>query len=294
MSAGLITERVMDEMTTVDRGLPMARLREISHVALDMDGTIYCGSSMFPFTKGFLQRMERLGIGYSFLTNNSSKNRGEYVAKLADMGLEVRPDQIHSSTDATLAHLRVHYGEGRKLFVIGTESMKEDVRQAGFPIVTGDEEPEVVLVAFDTNPSYTDLCKAAWWISRGLPYLATHPDMVCPTDQPTVIIDCGAICEMLRAATGRTPDVVPGKPSAGMLTALCEQHGISASQLAMVGDRLYTDIEMARRTGALGVLVLTGEATLEDVQKEEQRPDLVLENIGALGEWLEKARSSDA
>lgn len=289
----MTTQGAAGGMTAVEGADAMVRLRGITHVALDMDGTIYCGSSIFPFTEDFLLRMERLGIGCSFLTNNSSKSRADYVAKLAGMGLEVLPDQIHSSTDATLAHLRAHYGEGRKLFVIGTESMKGEVRQAGFPVVSGDEEPEAVLVAFDTDPSYADLCKAAWWISRGLPYLATHPDMVCPTDQPTVMIDCGAICEMLRAATGRSPDVVPGKPSAGMLTALCVRNGISASQLAMVGDRLYTDIEMARRTGALGVLVLTGEATLEDVRKEEHRPDLVLENIAVLGEWLEKARSSD-
>jgi NagD protein len=265
------------------------RLAGIRHVALDMDGTIYCGSTLFSYTIPFLQKLDRLEIGYSFLTNNSSRNRRDYASKLEGMGLSVDESCIHSSTDAALAFLKSRHGLGRKLFVIGTRSMKAVVEEAGYSIVTGDEEPEIVLVAYDIDPAFGDLCKAAWWIRKGLPYYATHPDMVCPTDQETVMLDCGAVCELLRAGTGRAPDEVLGKPAGAMLEGLSQRTGIPIEQFAMVGDRLYTDIEMARRTGALGVLVLSGEATVTDVEMAEYRPDLVLDSIEVLGDLLEKA-----
>jgi HAD superfamily hydrolase (TIGR01450 family) len=267
------------------------RLAGIRHVALDMDGTIYCGSVLFPFTTSFLKRLDRLGIGYSFLTNNSSKSRRDYIARLEAMGLSVGEDRVHSSTDAALEFLKSRHGVGRKLFVIGTRSMKTEVEEAGFSVVSGDEKPEIVLVAYDTDPAFGELCKAAWWIRKGLPYYATHPDMVCPTDQETVMLDCGAVCEMLRAGSGRAPDEVLGKPAGSMLEGLSQRTGVPIERFAMVGDRLYTDIEMARRTGALGVLVLTGEATLTDVERAEHRPDLVLDSIEVLGDLLEEARN---
>jgi ribonucleotide monophosphatase NagD (HAD superfamily) len=135
------------------------------------------------------------------------------------------------------------------------------------------------------------LCRAAWWISQGKLFVATNPDRVCPTDQPTVLVDCGSICSCLQTATGRAPDRVLGKPDPAMIRGILHRHSLSAQQLAMVGDRLYTDMEMARRAGALGVLVLTGETTESAAREWSPEPDwIVVKDLAEFGARLKAAR----
>ncbi len=266
------------------------RLRRIRLVALDMDGTIYCGERLFPFTLPFLRQLGDLSVSFSFLTNNSSKSAVDYAAKLARLGIEVEVEQVHTSTHATLSHLAAALPEVRRVFLIGTDSMAAEVRAVGYVPVGGEDEPDAVLVGFDPAPDFSRLCKAAYWIKRGKPFIATHPDKVCPTDQPTVLLDCGSVCAMLECATGRRPDAIPGKPDAAMLLELGRKLGLPPEALAMAGDRLYTDMEMARRAGALGVLVLTGEATREQALEHDTPPDLVLPDLAAFGGLLQAAR----
>jgi HAD superfamily hydrolase (TIGR01450 family) len=266
------------------------RLGKIRHVALDMDGTIYRGGTLFTFTNPFLALLSDLGIGYTFLTNNSSKSVNDYVRHLRKLGIDASTDQVYTSTQASIEYLREEMPIVRRLFVLGTLSMRIELESAGF-VVTAEcpnDEPDAVLVGFDTDLNYSRLCRAAYWINQGKPFLASHPDRVCPTDEATVLVDCGAICEALREATGRCPDAVLGKPNPRMLRGLLHRHGLLPENLAMVGDRLYTDIEMARRTGALGVLVLSGEATMDDASKEQTSPDIVALNIEEFGELLSK------
>jgi NagD protein len=266
------------------------KLRNIRHVALDMDGTIYCGDQLFGCTPGFLQQLRDLGISFSFLTNNSSRSARDYVAKLEHLGLSVDPASVHISTHATLAYLRKSLPAARRIFLVGTESMREEVAAAGYQVVNLRQEPDLVLVGFDPDPDFAQIGKAAFWITNGKPFVATHPDRICPTNLPTVLLDCGSVCAMLREATGRVPSAVLGKPEPAMLLHLSEQLGIEPGHMAMVGDRIYTDIEMARRTGALGVLVLSGEATLKDASDCEHAPDLVLRDVGDFGALLKSVR----
>jgi len=138
--------------------------------------------------------------------------------------------------------------------------------------------------------TYSRLCRAAWWIKCGKPYVATNPDWVCPTDQPTVLVDCGSICAALEKATGRKPDVTLGKPQPEMLDGILHTHGLHPHEVAMVGDRIYTDMLMAHKAGAFGVLVLTGEATLTDARKADPQPDVTLQSIEQLGEMIVEAK----
>lgn len=264
------------------------RLREIRHLALDLDGTLYLGGTVFGFTPGFLQSLKQMDIGYTFFTNNSSRSDRQYVAHLNEMGIEADLDSIYSSTHATIDYLRSDFSDVRRLFVLGTHGLNEQLEEAGYTIC--DTEPEVVVVGFDTDLIYNNLARAAYWIQQGKPFLATHPDLVCPTDQPLVLPDCGAICQLLEAATGRTPDAVLGKPNVAMLDGLRQRHGLTCSQIAMVGDRLYTDMAMARNAGMLGVLVLSGETKPADLEKADDRPDLVVEDAGAFGRMLSEVR----
>ncbi len=269
------------------------RLRAIRHLALDMDGTIYRGGTLFPFTRGFLQRMRGLGIGYTFLTNNPSKSSADYLAHLNRLGISAGPDELYTSAQATIDWLRSNRPEARRLFILGTASMQGQFTAAGFALTTDDpaDTPDAVVVGFDLTLTYARLCRAAWWIQKGIFCVATNPDFVCPTDQPTVLVDCGALCAMFQAATGRAPDRVFGKPDPSMLDGIRARHGLTAAEIAMVGDRLYTDVLMARRAGALGVLVLTGEATAEDAARSSEPPDLTLPSLVELGDLLAASRS---
>ena len=272
------------------------RLRDIAHVALDMDGTIYKGGTLFSCTQPFLALMHELKIGVSFLTNNPSKSAGDYLAHLKKLGLTVSADELYTSAHATIDYLHTHHPKVRRIFALGTPSMLSQFRDAGFTLTMEDakDEPDAVVVGFDMTLSYGRICRAAWWIHQGKLFVATNPDRVCPTDQPTVLVDCGSICAMLEKATGRAPDIVMGKPDPGMLRGLVEHRGLRPSQIAMVGDRIYTDILMAHRADALGVLVLTGEATAQDADAAEFPPHLVVPSLAEFGALLADARRTQS
>jgi HAD superfamily hydrolase (TIGR01450 family) len=268
------------------------RLTSIRHVALDMDGTIYSGGTLFDSTRPFLDLLGKLGVGHTFLTNNSSKSAKDYLAHLHHIGIPAAADQLYTSTQATIEFLGERMPAVRRLFVLGTASMRKEIEAAGFTSTadSATDEPDAVVVGFDTELTYARLCRTAYWISQGKPFIATHPDRICPTDQPTVLVDCGAVCAALEKAAGRGPDVVLGKPDPCMLRGILHRHSLVPEQLAMVGDRLYTDMAMARKAGALGVLVLTGETTAAAAAKHSPPPDLVLTGLAELGERLRAAR----
>ena len=268
-------------------------LRGIRHVALDMDGTIYLGNTLFPCTLPFLEKLTRMGITYSFLTNNPTKSLDDYIAKLHRLGVPCNADQMYSTTTASIDYIKTHWPEARKLFLLGTPSMISQFEEAGFISCTDspDDVPDVVVAAFDMTLQYSRLCRCAWWVShRDIPYIATNPDWVCPTDERTILVDCGSICACIEGATGRRPDVVIGKPNPDILLGVLGRRGLAPEQAAMVGDRLYTDVKTALNAGACGVLVLSGESTMETVAASDDVPTLICADIEELGNLLEEAR----
>jgi len=267
------------------------RLSAIRHVALDMDGTIYRGGTLFETTEPFLDLLKELGIGYTFLTNNPSKSVRDYLVHLREIGIAATEGQLYTSTQASIEHLREDWPQLKRLFVLGTPSMCAEFSDAGFSLVpdSPEAEPDAVVVGFDTTLTYPRLCRAAWWISREKPYFGTNPDRVCPTDQPTVLVDCGAICAALEAATNKKPSAVLGKPDPAMIRGILHHHKLQPHNLAMVGDRLYTDIAMAHNAGALGVLVLTGETDADEAARYSPEPDLVVADLAEFGAQLRSA-----
>ncbi|HOA72297.1 MAG TPA: HAD-IIA family hydrolase [Phycisphaerae bacterium] len=270
--------------------MPHAKLKSIRHLVLDMDGTIYLGRTLFPFTPAFFDCLRRLGIEHTFITNNCSISVDEYLLKLKGMGIEASRDQLYTSALSTLDYLRREMPSVRRLYVLGTPSLAGEFAAAGYSIVAGEEEPEAVVISFDTGLTFERLGKAAWWVRQGKPFIATHPDQTCPTDRPTVLVDCGSICECLHAATGRRPQAVLGKPSPLIVQAVLERHGLQPAELAVVGDRLNTDMALARAAGVTGVLVLSGGTRREDLANAALQPDIVVENVGELGQLLTTAR----
>ena len=267
------------------------KLTDLRHLALDLDGTLYLGGRLFEFTRPFLARLAELGIGRTFFTNNSSRSTKQYVAKLNSLGIEATEADIFSSTHCTLEYLRSERPDLKKLFILGTPALREEFVEHGF--VESDDNPDAVIVGFDTTLSYDRVCRAAWWISKHKPFIATHPDRICPTDEPTILPDCAAMCAMLTSATGRAPDIVLGKPDPRMLRGVMQRHGLRPHELAVVGDRIYTDMAMARAAGAVGVLVLTGETTAEQAQDASPSPDLILNDVGELGALLARTKTKE-
>ncbi len=268
------------------------QLKQIKHFALDMDGTIYNGSTLFPYTNDFLNYLKTNGIGYSFLTNNPSKSTTDYLKHLEKMGVSALKEEMYTSAVATINYLKNHHPEIKKLFILGTPSMVQEFEEAGF-ISTDDnanDKPDALVVGFDTSLVYSRLCRAAYWASVQIPYIATNPDWVCPTDQPNILVDCGAICACIEAATKRKPDAVIGKPDPQMLDGILQKFKLQPHEIAMVGDRLYTDVQMALNAGALGVLVLSGEAMVNDVEQSRVKPHIVARDLAELQELIAQGR----
>lgn len=270
----------------------MKACAKIKHVALDMDGTIYMGSTLFPYTKPFLKSLTDNGIGYSFLTNNPTKSQADYLKKLAKLGIEATADEMYTSAISTIEYIKVHHPEAKRLFLLGTPSMIKEFEDAGFISVADDpkERPDVLVVAFDMTLTYSRLCRATWWASQGVPYIATNPDWVCPTDQEVILVDCGSIQKCIEAACGRKADIVIGKPNPGMLEGIRDKFHLQPDEIAMCGDRIYTDVRTAQNAGGLGVLVLSGETTLETALNSDPQPDITALNIEEFGKILLKSR----
>ncbi|HEY3394355.1 MAG TPA: HAD hydrolase-like protein, partial [Lacipirellulaceae bacterium] len=204
---------------------------------------------------------------------------------------DVGADGISTSAQATAHYLQLFLPNIKRLFVFGTAGLQDDLQAAGFEIVS--DQPDAVVVGYDPELTYDRLARTAYWISQPLPYIATHPDRVCPTDRPIVLPDCGAICALFESATGRRPDAVPGKPSPAMLQAILERQGLSPNETAMVGDRSYTDMRMARDTGAVAILTLTGETKRSQLDScpVSDQPDHIVADLEELGQLLEAAKA---
>lgn len=282
------------------------KLSKIKRLALDMDGTIYLGSTLFPFTIDFLDSMKKAGVGYSFLTNNPTKSVADYLKKLDGMGIHADTDNMYTTSLAAIDYIKSHYPQARRLFLLGTPSMISQFEKAGFASCSDDPDdvPDVLVVAFDPTLVYSRLCRASWWASQGIPYIATNPDRVCPTDQKTILVDCGSICRCIESASGRRPDITLGKPDPNMLYGIMDKYGLEPEEVAMVGDRIYTDTATAHNAGAFGVLVLSGETTLETAEKvaadaasnpdpEFFPPDLIVRDVEELGELILKSRQEN-
>ena len=265
---------------------------KIKHVALDMDGTIYMGSTLFPWTKGFLASLTEHGIGYSFLTNNPTKSISDYLKKLQGLGIDATPEEVYTTAVATIDYIKQNHPEAKRLFVLGTPSMITAFEEAGFEM--SDDDPadrhDILVVAFDMTLCYERLCRAAWWALQGVRYIATNPDRVCPTDKEVVLVDCGSMCKCIEHATGREPDIVIGKPNPDMLRCIQAKYGLAPDEVAMCGDRIYTDVATARNAGSLGVLVLSGETTLETAVNSDPQPAITALNIEEFGKLLIASR----
>jgi HAD superfamily hydrolase (TIGR01457 family) len=258
-------------------------LDTLQHFLLDMDGTIYLGDRLLDGALEFIQCLRDTGRRYLFFTNNSSHCADQYSDKLNRLGIEATTEDILTAGEATVRYIQSETAY-RRLFVLGMPSFEAEVEAAGLTLC--DENPDAVLLAFDRSLTYAKIERAGLLLREGLPYIATNPDKVCPTGHG-YIPDCGAMAAMFEKATGRTPQYI-GKPNPEMARMGMEKIGATAETTAMVGDRLYTDIAMAKASGIASVLVLSGETREADLAQDETRPDYVFASVGELAAALRR------
>lgn len=259
-------------------------LSSIKAFVLDMDGTIYLGDHLLPGAKDFVKYLQDSNIPFLFLTNNSSQHRKLYAEKLNRMGLNVDPSSIFTSGEATATFLQQHFPDIMKIDLYGTSALEEEFASYGFRLEM--EDPQAIVLGFDTTFTYDKLWHLCDEVRSGLPYFATHPDINCPLEDG-VMPDIGAIIAFVEASTGRLPDYVIGKPNPPIVKALIKRLGCSENEICMVGDRLYTDVALGQ-AGLRTVLVLSGETKAGDLPDSPYKPDLVIDNVGELLTLLEK------
>ncbi len=258
-------------------------LQKIKCFLLDMDGTIYLDDTLLPGAQEFLQLLQEKHIDYLFLTNNSSKSAAQYVKKLKSLGIFVSSKMILTSGEATAIYLRDHYPHA-SLYVVGTSALQDVFRNYDFTLV--DQDPDIVVIGFDTTITYEKIWKCCDFVRAGLPYIATHPDINCPTEDG-FMPDIGSFIAMIYTSTGRNPDSIIGKPHPAMVDAIEMRTGYPKNEICMIGDRLYTDVALGR-AGIKTILVLSGEAKIEDVPDAEVKPDYVMKDLSEVVRILQK------
>ena len=254
---------------------------------LDMDGTLYLDEDLFDGTKDLLAHIRATGGTYLYLTNNSSKGVDAYVAKMKRLGIKATEEDFLTSVDATIFYLQKNKTPEDVYYVCGTESFKKQLLRAGFTLTDKPEERVTTLLAgFDTELTFQKLEDACILLNRGVDFIATNPDWVCPTWYGYVP-DCGSVCQMLERATGRAPRFI-GKPQPEMVYLALARTGCTPEQAVMVGDRLYTDIACGVNAGIDTLFVLSGEGTLADLEVSETKPSCVMQDISVLLAELQK------
>lgn len=262
----------------------MEKLKSKKFFLLDMDGTIYLDNDLFDGTLDFLNCVKEKGGKYLFLTNNSSKGSDAYVKKLKALGINAVEEDFLTSTDATILYIVNKY-PGRKFYSVGTESFNKQLKEAGIVLTDSpDDDTFGVILSNDTELTFKKLDDASRLLTRGVEYIATNPDWVCPTSYGYVP-DCGCFADILKRATGKTPLFI-GKPKPEMIYLAMEKFGYTKEESAMVGDRVYTDIAAGYNAGIDTVFVLSGEGTVADAESSDTKPTYILENIRELYEII--------
>ncbi len=255
-------------------------IKSVKLFLFDMDGTLYIGEHLFPFTRELLQTIRESGRDYLFFTNNSSRSVEDTAKKLIRLGVPAENEDFFTSSQATAYYLKKNMPEA-VLYVGGTKSLVDELRKSGFSVTEDIEKVTCIVMGNDTELTFKkldDVCRML--LTKNVQYVATNPDLVCPTEYGSVP-DCGSVCEMIYNATGRRP-VFIGKPEPLMPQLAMAVKGVFPSETAVVGDRIYTDIKSGINAGTISILVMSGETDEAILNASPDKPDVVLRDCGEL------------
>ena len=257
-------------------------LAQVRCFLLDMDGTFYLGEQLIEGAVKFIDVLSQLGCEYLFLTNNSSKDSQQYAEKISRLGLPISRDKVLTSGEATAMYVQ-RQQPGARVYIVGTAALENEFSARGFVLV--EERPDFAVLGFDTTLTYAKMWKLCDLVRAGVPYIATHPDYNCPTENG-FMPDIGAMIAFVNASTGREPDLIVGKPNKLLVEMAAERMSIPVSAMCMIGDRLYTDIALGGSAGIPTILVLSGETQADEAVRSPYRPSFIFENLGTVAEYL--------
>jgi HAD superfamily hydrolase (TIGR01457 family) len=258
------------------------RIKSCELFILDIDGTFYLSGKPFEGSRKFVDALGRLGKKLVFLTNNSNRTIESYINEFEEMGIKLGRNQIVTAGVATAEYLLEEFGP-KRVYIVGTDDIKYEFQRVGHTVV--EEDPEVVVVTFDKTLTYEKIKKATQFVSKGALFVVTNPDLNCPSSEGP-LPDAGAIASAVRKASGVYPNIIFGKPEPKLIEMVIRHNNVGKNEACMVGDRLYTDILAGIQAGTWTVLVLTGEANMEQVQKSPIKPHLIAKDIGVLADIL--------
>ncbi len=253
----------------------LSKLKKKNIFLLDVDGTILLGNKLFPGVNEFISKLKNKNKNFYILTNNSSKTPDTHLEILSQSGLEIDKKNILVSTDGLIKYLKKENYE--KIYLIANQKVSAYFKEKGFNLVS--EAPEAVVLTYDTEINYEKLKKACSLLNQDIPYFATHIDIVCPTSNGN-IPDIGTFIKTIELTTGKLPKMTFGKPYPGIIDFIPKEDAV------FIGDRIYTDIKLAKNVGILSVLVLSGETKREDVEFSDIQPDIIIKNISDLIDYV--------
>lgn len=253
--------------------------------AFDLDGTVYLGEELLPGAQRAVSTLRAAGRPVVFLSNNPLRSREDYAVKLTRLGLPTPAVDVINSSYVLVRHLETT-SPGARLFVVGEESIRRELADAGFLLTEHPGEVEIVVACFDRTFDYRKLQTAFDAIRAGARFIATNRDPFCPTAEGG-LPDCAAVIGAIEGCTGHSVEEVVGKPSPFMGRVLTERLGVPAGQSMIVGDRLGTDVAMGVAAGMVTALVLTGVTTVEEALRAAPAPDFILERLDQLLPELE-------
>lgn len=255
----------------------MVDLKDITLFLLDMDGTVNLGFNAIDGAKEFLFTLKEQGKNFIFLTNNSSKNADGYVDKMRFLGFPCEKENVFTSGMAAGMFL----SENKKdslVYVCGTETLKNELLKYGVKISPDGENADTVLLGYDTELNYEKIKIVCNLLDNGADYYATNVDMVCPIEDGRYLPDCGSFADMFENAVKRRPKFL-GKPDRTMIDIIAKKTGVAYDKIAMVGDRIYTDVKTGINAGVTAILVLSGETTLSDCKNSDVKPDYIFNSV---------------
>lgn len=270
-------------------------LQKIAGFIFDLDGTIYLGESALPGSIELISKLRDQGKKAIFVTNKPLKPRQEYAAKLSHLGIPTQPEDVITSAYVLGCHLLKTHPEF-KIYVIGEESLREELRCYGLHVLNEYIEQDdqlvidpigvdAVVVALDRTLNYRKINTAYQALLHGARFFATNPDKTCPMPGGG-IPDAGATIAALEYITGKKLELLAGKPSKLMIDVAMQVTNLPPDRCIMVGDRLDTDIRMGYEAGMMTAVVLTGTTTRVQAEQATPKPDLILENVGELIKYL--------
>ena len=266
----------------------MDKLKNCTLFLLDMDGTLNLGDEALPGAVDFVKNLAESGREFIYLTNNSSRAGSDYIERMQKMGFPCGEKNVFTSGMATGLYLRENYPDS-PVHLVGTEAFARELQSYG--VTLAYSEDSIVVAGFDTELEYEKLSRAVHLLRRGAAFVAANPDYVCPMPNDEALPDCGSICALLTASTGIKPLYI-GKPNRSMVDVISQERQIENSKIACVGDRMYTDIAVAEASGAVSVLVLTGETRRDEIDESRRHKasglkiDYIFNDVTELGRIL--------